>query len=147
MNWLQEITNNKSLYSKLVLFLTSYGVLGLEQALKLYTDMQQTYICSTKRSTSKIPISEIYYIDILGHNITIHTASGDYQKYGTLNKELKALSDYNFIKCNQSCIVALSKIESINYDQIILKNKTAIHMSRNCAPKVIMAFHDVSNKR
>ena len=40
-------------------FIDHYGQSGLEQALQLYTDMQQEYICKTKTSISKIKIYDI----------------------------------------------------------------------------------------
>lgn len=113
MDWLNEILQNKSLQNKLTTFLTAYGLSGLEQALQLYTDMQQEYICKTKTSTTRVKIADVYYLEIHGHNIIAHTSQGIHRKYGTLINELKTLSHYGFIKCNQSCIVSMTKIKSI----------------------------------
>ncbi len=117
-----------------------YGTTGLEQALQNYTDLQQEYICKTKTSISKIQIYDIYYLEILEHDISVHTQHGIYQKYGTLSNELKFLSPYGFIKCNQSCIVSMHKIKTICSNDIILINNEHLHMSRHYAPKVITAF-------
>ena len=95
-------------------FLTQYGSSGLNQALQLYKNTQQEYICRTRTSISKINISDIYYMEIQEHQITIYTQHGTYHKYGTLNNELKSLSPYGFIKCSQSCIVSLGKIKAIH---------------------------------
>ncbi len=140
MNLLQELFKNKKLCKKLGIFLKNYGVLGLEEALQSYTNMQDTYICKNKTSISKIPIGEIFYLEIQQHLITVHTCCDTYQKYGTLNNELKVLAYYGFIKCNQSCIVSLSKIKTIYNNKIILINNTEIHMSRNYASKVLTYF-------
>lgn len=105
MNWMQELSNDKNLQVNLFYFLNQYGKSGLEQALQLYTDMQQEYICKTKSSVSKFKISDIFYLEIIGHHIDVHTEHGTYQKYGTLNKELEVLLPHGFIKYNQSCIV------------------------------------------
>ena len=89
-------------------FLTQYGTFGLKQALQLYNNTQQEYICRTRTSISKINISDIYYMEIREHQITIYTQHGTYHKYGTLNNELKSLSPYGFIKCAQNRIVSLN---------------------------------------
>ena len=68
-------------------FLTQYGFAGLKQALQLYKNTQQEYICRTRTSISKIHISDIYYMEIRKHQITIYTQHGTYHKYGTLNNE------------------------------------------------------------
>lgn len=146
MDWLRQIANNISLNNQLTTFLTAYGTDGLEQALLLYTNMQQEYICKTKTSTTKLRIADIYYLDITGHNIIAHTTQGVHRKYGTLSNELKTLSHYGFVKCNQSCIVSLTKIKSIGNNQIILINDEALHLSRSCAPKVILAFHNFAQR-
>lgn len=121
-------------------FLGQYGTSGLKQALQLYKNSQQEYICRTKTSISKLRISDIYYMKIREHQITIYTQHGTYHKYGTLNNELKSLSPYGFIKCAQNCIVSLNKIRTINYTDIILINGSKVHMSKRYALTTITAF-------
>lgn len=131
---------NKNLQLLLQNFLKQYDETKIEEALQLYTNMQQEYLCKTRTSITKIKIYDIYYLKIKAHTITIYTKHDIFHKYGTLNNELKTLSDYNFIKCNQSCIVSLEKIKTIQKDTIILVNNTKLHMSKNCAPKILNAF-------
>lgn len=140
MHWLQNYPFTRDQKTNLTLFLDQYGVSGLEQALKLYIDVQQEYICKTKNFLSKFRVDDIYYLEIREHTITVHTQHGIYQKYGTLNNELKQLSLCGFMKCNQSCIVSLRKIRAIHNSNITLINNEYLHMSRHYAPKVIMAF-------
>lgn len=121
-------------------FLVQYGPSGLNQALRLYEGTQQEYICRTRTSISKINISDIYYMEIQEHQITIYTQHGTYHKYGTLNNELKSLSPYGFIKCAQNRIVSLNKIRTINCTDIILINGTKVHMSKRYALTTITAF-------
>lgn len=121
-------------------FLKQYGTSGLRQALQIYKNSQQEYICRTRTSVSKINISDIYYMEIREHQITIYTQHGTYHKYGTLNNELKSLSSYGFIKCAQNCIISLNKIRTINYTDIILINGIKVHMSKRYALNTIAAF-------
>lgn len=121
-------------------FLEQYGASCLKQALQLYKNTQQEYICKTRTSISKINISDIYYMEIREHQITIYAQHGVYHKYGTLNNELKSLSPYGFIKCAQNRIVSLNKIRTINYTDIILINGIKVHMSKRYALTTITAF-------
>ena len=121
-------------------FLTQYGTSGLKHALQLYINTHQEYICRTRTSISKIYISDIYYMEIQEHQITIYTQHGTYHKYGTLNNELKSLSSYGFIKCAQNRIVSLGKIRSICFNDIILINGIKIHMSKKYAISIISEF-------
>ena len=43
MEWLQIISDSKSVYYKLINFLNQYGLSGLEQALQSFEDTQQYY--------------------------------------------------------------------------------------------------------
>lgn len=140
MNWIQELLTNKNAYTTLSSFLNQYGLTALEQALHLYTDTHQAYICKTKTSISRINIYDIFYLEINRHNITVHTQDGTYQKYGSLSNEIKHLAPYGFVNCNQSCIVSLNKIRSIQHTDIILINDETLHMSRKYVPRVLIAF-------
>ena len=124
-------------------FLAEYGIYGLKQALQLYKNTQQEYICQTRTSISKINISDIYYMEIQKHQITIYTQHGTYHKYGTLNNELRSLSSYGFIKCAQNRIVSLGKIRSICFNDIILINGVKIHMSKKYAISIISEFSKI----
>lgn len=140
MNWIHELLETKSLQNNLVAFLEQYGIEGLESALNHYTFTQMYYICKTKSAIYKIKIDDIYYLKIQTHTISVYTLHGIYLKYGSLTKELKSLSPYGFIKCNQSCIVSLGKIRSICNNTITLVNNVQLHMSQHYAPKVLIAF-------
>ena len=109
------------------LFINIYGESALRKAMQQYIDNQQTYLCKTKSQTARIKISDIYYLQSRQHNITIHTLHGIYKKYGTLSQELTALYPYGFIKCTQSCIVSLSKIRSIQNNDVTLIDDTVLH--------------------
>ncbi|MCI9127634.1 MAG: LytTR family transcriptional regulator [Eubacterium sp.] len=140
MTWSNESQIDTELNDTISYFLEQYGASGLKQALQLYKDTQQEYICRTRTSISKLYISDIYYMEIREHQITIYTQHGTYHKYGTLNTELKSLSPYGFIKCAQNRIVSLNKIRTINYTDITLINGTKIHMSKRYALATITAF-------
>lgn len=140
MNWNKEFSNDKILQTELLTFYNKYGISGIKQAIALYTTMHQEYICSTKTTTSKISIGEIYYLEIHGHNISVHTQYGTYHKYGTLCKELEFLAPYGFLKCNQSCVVSLNKIQTIAHDEITLINGSKLQMSRHYTKKLLLEF-------
>lgn len=142
MTYLSKTLIDTELNETISNFLVQYGTSGLKQALQLYKSTQQEYICRTRTSISKLHISDIYYMEIREHQITIYTHHGTYHKYGTLNNELKLLSSYGFIKCAQNRIVSLNKIRTVNYTDITLINGTKIHMSKRYALNTITAFSE-----
>ncbi len=140
MNCIQELSSDINLQNNLSSFINQYGTSGLEQALQLYRNTHQSYICKTKTCISQISIYDIYYLEISGHNIDVYTEHGTYHKYGTLTNELNILSPFDFIRCTQSRIVSLNKIRDIQDNTITLMNGIQLHMSRKYAHGVIIAF-------
>lgn len=130
----------ENLQSYIHTFIAAYGESALREAMQQYIDDRQIYICRAKSHIARIPIRDICYLEIAQHNITIHTTHEVYKKYGTLNQELKILSPFGFIKCNQSCVVSLNKIKIIQNNNIILIDNTVLNSSRTYAPKVLTAF-------
>ncbi len=84
MNWIQEFSTNKNLYDNLSSFLEQYGISGLEQALHLYRNTHQAYICKNRLSISRINIYGIYYLKISRHGIAIHTEQKIYHRRQTV---------------------------------------------------------------
>lgn len=146
MNWMKEIENDQSLNKEIQTFYNTYGTAGLKQAIDLYKDMRQIYICKTKTSTTIVCVKDIYYLEIRKHHISVHTVHGVYHKYGTLNEELKCLAPYGFLKCNQSFLVSLDKIRSIAGNDIILTNGSRIPVSRNYAQNILLQFYGRKNR-
>lgn len=144
MKQIPEQLINEALQNSLINFLKRYGSSGLESALQLYEDTQQDYICKSNSTTSKIKLTDIFYLNIQEHNISIHTQHDIYYKYGSLNKELAFLTPYGFMKCNQSCIVSLRKIKSIHNNSITLVNGVQLYMSRHYALKLLVAFSHIN---
>ena len=142
MDWLQKISNNTELSNHLDSFLDHFGTDGLQHALKEYSDHQHFYICKTHTSLYKIPIKEIYYLEIQEHNITIFTPTAKYTKYGTLSRELTTLAPLGFAPCSQSVLVALNKIVSIEKGIVILDNGIHLHVSRSCKAGLLKRLSD-----
>ncbi len=145
--WQQELINNQTLQNNLITFINQYGISEIAHALQLYSSLHHEYLCKTKSSISKFDVYNIYYLKIQEHHISIHTHHGTYLKHGTLAKELKFLSPYGFIKCNQSCIVSLNKIRTIQHKDITLINNETLHMSRSYATKVILAYSQYNSAK
>lgn len=140
MNWLSKIKNDTEVSEMFETFLDQFGIPGLTQALQNHLDSQCQYVCKTKSCIVKLKIESILYLKIVGHDIEIHTTDEVYTKYGSLAQEAKTLSRYGFAKCNQSVLVSLSKIKTIENDSVILQNGDTLHLSRTFAPKLISSY-------
>lgn len=140
MNWMREIRRNPEAAELMDNFIELYGTDTLVRVLQNYINSQKQYICRTRTSLFKINTDDILYLQITGHNISIYTETGIYTKYGSLNEETNLLRASGFARCNQSSLVALSKIKSVENNYVLMKNGTKLHISRNYSKNFISAY-------
>lgn len=79
------------------------------------------------KDRDKVPmkISEINYLEVNGHYITFHTSKGDFVQYGVFKKVLEEINlPSSFVRCNQSYVVNLAKIEQIFKDTLVVGGDT-----------------------
>lgn len=82
--------------------------------------------------TKRIAVMDIYYIEIVRHNIYIHAKEGVVSYRGTL-KELEAKLDSKiFSRCHNSFVVNLHYVSGVKEDEIMMeKDIGVIYISRN----------------
>ena len=86
---------------------------------------------STNHTLKVIRLSEILYIEVLDHNLCIHTKEENYSTRCSLNKLEEELKDKNFFRCNNYCLVNLQAIDEVDHDEIkIGDNKLKISRAR-----------------
>ena len=130
----------KNNVSAIIIFITSlaqyaykgYEVEALDYMLKpinyaAFSLRMQKVLLKTKSSDIRLkiggstnqrfmPVSEIYYIESLGHNLTYHTKNGQFSE--NTRQSLKTLestlADYGFARANGSVIVSLRYVKKIN---------------------------------
>ncbi len=77
---------------------------------------------SINHSLKVFHLSDILYIEVLDHNVCIHTKNGDYSTRCSLNKLEEELKDKNFFRCNNYCLVNLGAITEVDHDEIKIGN-------------------------
>ncbi len=93
------------------------------------------FVRSEKR-IEKVELADILYIESLGNYVNICTEHKRIIAYLTLKSIENQLPSADFIKIHQSFIVSLSRINAIDGNQVILKNKE-LPMSRNYRDNVM----------
>lgn len=67
---------------------------------------------------------DIFYIEVMKHDVIFHTAEGVFNNYGTLNEWEKKLSSCNFVRCSSCVLVNLRHIGSLKGDDITVGGDT-----------------------
>jgi DNA-binding LytR/AlgR family response regulator len=98
------------------------------------------YIKSDKKIV-RVNFDEILFVEGMAHHLIIHTGNKKYITYLTF----KALDDFlpkdKFIKTHKSYLIALSKIENIEADEITISGKT-LPISRSYKEDIMKLIDD-----
>ena len=101
----------------------------IERNLKL--KKKNYLVLNLKGIVHKIPFSSIIYVEIIHHDIVIHTDSNDYKFRGSLKNIEENLDMQLFSRCNNCYLVNLNYVESIDKNIVILTNNKELLISRN----------------
>ncbi len=86
-----------------------------------------------------IKVNEIYYIEVMKHDVTFHTKRGDYVTRGVLRELENELSSFSFAMCSNCYLVNLNYVDSIDGDEVIV-NKEALGISKSRKKEFMTKF-------
>lgn len=90
----------------------------------------KSLLISFDGSTTRVPISEITYIEVAGHKLYCHTEADVYPLYSsTLNALEEELSPYHFVRCNNCYLVNLAQVKTVLKTSVIV-GKEELTVSR-----------------
>lgn len=70
---------------------------------------EQTVLFTNGTGSVKIPMADILYLEALDHQITVHTVTGCFRFFGTLDAAQEKL-DERFFRCHRSYLVNMSRV-------------------------------------
>ncbi len=92
---------------------------------------ERKFTLHAKNGSVVIDLRNLEYIEIYGHRLLVHVKDGEpLECYGSLSELEKELLRYDFVRTHKSYLVNCACIYSIEKNQVILDDKTAIPLSR-----------------
>jgi len=90
----------------------------------------------------RLPLRDIYYIEILNHALTYHTTHGLRSSTGstTIKKLEESLSGDGYVRCSQGHLVNLRCVDTVDKESLRLVNGEQIPISRNRRKTFLQAF-------
>ena len=88
-----------------------------------------------------LPVSQIYYIEVIKHDLIYHTKQGEYRTRGSLGEAESRLSRYGFRLCSRYCLVNMRHVLGV-YDWYILVGEDKIEVSRRKRREIMLALMD-----
>lgn len=83
----------------------------------------------TANGFKTVDVDNIYYIEIMKHDLQFFTTDGVITNYGTLGQWEERLAQYNFVRCSSSTLINLRHVTGVAGDEITVGNAT-IKISR-----------------
>lgn len=80
---------------------------------KLSTRQDTQVVLSLADRMLRLPVSQIKYIEISGHNMTYHTTQGHFSVYGNLKDAEASIHNTSFVRCNNCYLVNLNYVQAI----------------------------------
>ncbi|MEY8482881.1 LytTR family DNA-binding domain-containing protein [Lachnospiraceae bacterium 48-21] len=106
--------------------------LAITDALKLLAlEEGKTYTIKAGSRLERIPYKDILYLERDGKNVNIVTAAGTSKVRRSLQQVYEELGSEEFIFIDRGCIANLIHIMQINSGMAVLKNGTALPVSRS----------------
>ena len=93
-------------------------------------DSPKTISFFTKSGRVYIDQQDIVYIEVMSHDTTIHTKSNKYTTNRPLDKLIKELDPFGFIRIHKAFLVNYREISSIQRYTVILNDLTELPMSK-----------------
>ncbi len=101
----------------------------LAKAVEKYKLLNQYYIIKNKGEVRKLPIKDIFYVEIYRKHLIFHTLLGKYETVGKISEALNYLALYGFCQVHQGYLVNMRKIKEFKDYDVILENNEKVMMS------------------
>lgn len=80
---------------------------------QLQREHRAQVIISTDKGEVRMPVSDLVYVEISGHDLIYHTITGEYRAYGTMKEIEKQLSPHGLFRCNSCYLVNLRYVRRV----------------------------------
>ncbi|MDR2157018.1 MAG: LytTR family DNA-binding domain-containing protein [Clostridiales Family XIII bacterium] len=114
----------------------------LERAFKRMRFREDRYMTLRFRSgVKKMKINDIYYIEVLNHDLIFHTKTGEYTVSGTLKNMEEQLRSDGFFRCSKCYLVNLRHVDGMRSGFAVV-NGDEVRISRNRKTVFLSALSD-----
>lgn len=97
---------------------------------KVDTKQGKTIVLHSREGILKLRSDEVYYMEIQGHYLTVHTDNGIFETTGNLSAFEEELKSYYYSRCNSCYLVNMRAISRIDGMTVYLKNGDVLAVSR-----------------
>lgn len=92
-------------------------------------------------ATHILNVPSVHYVEVLGHNITLHTTDGDYSFRAPLKDLTEQLPSRFFCAPHQSYVVNMLHVKTVSAQEVRMLDGTSIPVSRRRYRDFLHSFH------
>ena len=116
---------------------------ALSRALHVLERGEKTLSVTVSRHTEYIPYSDIYYIQGNDQTTLVHTRTGVYNPYRSVQSILKSLSaDGRFYRSHRSYVVNLDHVLAVQQDKVAMRDDALLPVRRGGTKALRTAWED-----
>lgn len=99
-----------------------YFALKLKRALELRSRVQSAeLVLNVSEGTKKLRLDEVYYLEVMDHELIYHTAKGDFHERRSIKEMDEKLSPYGFVRVSNSFLVNMKHLESVSGSSVLVR--------------------------
>ncbi len=98
------------------------------------------------RSVVKAVVTDVYYVEVNGHNVTVHTAGGDIPSRSPLSELEPSLAEFGIVRCASCFMVNLLHVKQVKADKVFLTDGTEIALTRSYKKEFMQKLAAYLNK-
>lgn len=107
----------------------------------------RSVVIHSRNGVQKFRSSEIFFVEIRGHDLTFHTERGNFDTTGSLASYEQALAGYGFSRCNSCYLVNMHSIIRIDGMTVTLVSGEEILISRRKKKEFLEEFTQFIGKQ
>lgn len=115
---------------------------AIARALKVLEGEEKTLEITVARHTEYVPYSDIYYIQGNNRNCLIHTRTGTYNPYNSVQGIAQKLPDSRFYHSHRSYIINLDHVLAILNGKVAMRNDILLPVRRGGTEELRRAWED-----
>ena len=77
-------------------------------------------VMNNAKGMQRLSVEDIFYIEIIDHDLIYHTRQGEFRERGSMNAKEKEFEMYGFARCSQSYLVNLRFVTALQGNEAVV---------------------------
>ena len=114
-----------------------------------HKDKENSLILRSRTGITRLDLDRLQYCEVMGRTLLFHRKDGEVlDSIGRLDDLCEQLKDYEqFVRCHRSYLINMEHVEHYEYDNVVMKDKTRLSISKANRKKVRERLLQTEKKR